>query len=67
VDMTDLRLKDFFYPDEDEPVGVLERELTDDVVAVVDAGARATYDEGSMRSLVAGRIAAMLAPPGSEP
>lgn len=35
--MTDARLQDFFYPGEDEPAGVIERELSADVVAVIDA------------------------------
>jgi hypothetical protein len=35
--MTDSRLPDFFYPGEDEPDGVVERELSADVIAVIDA------------------------------
>ena len=34
--MTDSRLQDFFYPGEDEPAGVIERELSADVIAVID-------------------------------
>ena len=34
--MTDSRLQDFLYPGEDEPVGVIERGMSDDVVAVIE-------------------------------
>ena len=35
--MTDSRLQDFFYSGEDEPAGVVERELSHDAVVVLDA------------------------------
>lgn len=39
--MTGSRLQDFYYPSEDEPAGVLERGLSQDVVALIDKLAEA--------------------------